>query len=180
MDCDDIEKHLSRFKMKEPGPDLKYRVLLRAKAVWAESRKPAVAHATGFRLLRNYTYILAGIILLGVITLSVKKPMTGKLPGSEPAISKHIEKESETKISSAAKNTTQVVKNEHRAVKNKPGPEIAKHIENDSQMKDLYASLGIDYRGKQLFLSLHRKSEFRDSIGARLEQQKRILKELES
>lgn len=182
----DIEKYLSRFKINEPGPDLKYKVLLRAKAAWAEARKPAAAYPVGFRLRWNYVYIFAGVILLGVITLSIEKPMPGKLTGGKPAISKYTEEKIlETKISPAAKNTTRIVKNERGAVRNKPEPEITKYIENDSQMKDLYTSLGIDYKGRQLYLSLsqslHRKSEFRDEIEALLKQQQKLLSnELES
>ena len=133
MNRRDVERCLSRFKISEPGPDLRDKVLLKARAVWEENGETIPVHIYSFRLLKNCAYALAGVILLSVVALNVKKPMTGKLPGSELAISKHIEKESETKIFSAAKNTTQVVKNERRVVKSKPGPEIVKHFENDAK-----------------------------------------------
>ncbi|MFA5394098.1 MAG: hypothetical protein WC081_01630 [Candidatus Ratteibacteria bacterium] len=166
MKYDDIEKYLSRFKINEPGPDLKQRVLLKAKSAWKESGETVPVYVHNFKLWRNCAYALAGVILLSVITLKVTQKAVVKPSDSKPMIARQIEQKNETKI--------------FRSVKKESGPEVIKHVENDSEMKDLYASVGLDYRSRQLLLSLSREDKLTDRIRARLEQQKQLLKELES
>jgi hypothetical protein len=166
MERDAVEKKLYRFKIKEPAADLKHKVLLRAKAAWKEGEEPVVVSSGRFRLLRNCAGALAGAVLLVVITLTIYQRPVVKSPAIQSVIAVHTSEGGAPEIP--------------RTAREKPRVKYARPIENDSEMKDLYASVGLDYRSRQLLLSLRQESDPMDSIRARLEQQEQILKELES
>jgi len=75
MDDRKVEKYFSHFTIKGPRPDLKNRVLLRAKSavIEEEYRSPV---SFNFRLLSSYAFVFAVLLFLGIISLESSIFMT--------------------------------------------------------------------------------------------------------
>ncbi|MBU0534228.1 MAG: hypothetical protein KJ887_05495 [Candidatus Omnitrophica bacterium] len=90
MKYNDIEKELSHFTLKEPEHNLKVQVLRKARTAWFEKQPVPVFT---FRLIRNYAYGLAMLLLISIVSLKIDNSLTDKLIGGKTTlVAKTIEK----------------------------------------------------------------------------------------
>lgn len=90
MKYNDIEKELSNFTFKEPKHNLRDKILLKARTVWAEKHQVPVFT---FRLIRNYAYGLAMLFLISIVSSRIDSSLTDKLiDGKTILVAKNIEK----------------------------------------------------------------------------------------
>lgn len=90
MKYNNIEKELSNFTFKEPEDNLRDKVLLKAKSAWTEKYRAPVFT---FRLLRNYAYGLAMLLLISIVSSKIDISLTDKLIGGKTIlVAKTIEK----------------------------------------------------------------------------------------
>lgn len=76
MKYNDIEKELSSFTLKGPNRDLKGMVLLKARTVWAKEQHAPVSPS---KLIRNYAYALATLLLISITSSKIDSFLTDKL-----------------------------------------------------------------------------------------------------
>ncbi len=90
MKYDDIEKELSLFALKEIGSSLKDKVLERARNVWtAKQQNPVFT----FKLIRNYAYALATLLVISITSSKIDLFLTDKLiDGKTISVTKTIGK----------------------------------------------------------------------------------------
>ena len=90
MKYKDIEKELSNFTFKEPQNNLRVQVLLKARTVWIKKHQVPIFT---FRLIRNYAYGLAMLLLISIVSSKIDSSLTFKLIGGKTVlVAKNIEK----------------------------------------------------------------------------------------
>ena len=90
MKYNDIEKELSHFKIKEPNQNLRDKILLKARTVWTEKHRVPVFT---FRLIRNYAYGLAMLLLISIVSSKIDSFLTDRVvDGRTVSVTKNVEK----------------------------------------------------------------------------------------
>jgi hypothetical protein len=85
MENNDLEKYLSKFRMKAAERDLRHEILLRAKTAWAEDKhRPVWFPAMVFRPFVAYTCAIIALILVGIVGSKIDSALTFRLLDGKP------------------------------------------------------------------------------------------------
>ena len=90
MEYKDIERYLSNFKVKEPKEELRDKVLLQSKSVWAKKGKVPFGFSLSL-FAKGYAYALILVLTASIISSKIDSSLTDNLLNGRITVVKHIE-----------------------------------------------------------------------------------------